>query len=61
MLLNFAALFEVIIMNIYYNITDRTGYNNITDIIRECISHLDIFFLICCVLIMFILYKNSKS
>ncbi|MBR1908921.1 hypothetical protein IJ818_08305 [bacterium] len=48
-------------MNIYYNITDRTGYNNITDIIRECISHLDIFFLICCVLIMFILYKNSKS
>jgi len=55
-----AELFKVNISNLHYNLTDKIGYNYITDFTRIFSSISDILFVIITALIMFILHKKLR-
>lgn len=55
-----AELFRNVISNLHYDLTDKIGYNNITDFTRIFSNISDILFVIITTIIMFILYKNLK-
>lgn len=53
-------LLKNLISNIHYYLTDKIGYNHITDFTRNFSNISDILFVIIITLIMLILYKKSK-
>lgn len=55
-----AELFEGTISNLHYDLTDKIGYNDITDFTRIFSDLSDILFVIIIALIMFILHKKLR-
>lgn len=56
-----AELFEGTISNLHYNLTDKIGYNNMTDFTRNLSSISDILFIIIISVLLFIIYKTKNK
>lgn len=56
-----AELFEVTISNLHYNLTDKIGYNSITDLTRILFSFSDFLFIIFTTILLYFIYKTQNK
>ena len=56
-----SALFEHTIFNLHCNLTDKIGYNDITDLTRIISSFSDILFIIFTTILLYFIYKTQNK
>lgn len=56
-----SVLFEHTIFNLHYNLTDKIGYNYITNFTRIFSSFSDILFIIFIIILLYLIYKTQNK